>query len=396
MNDVTIRRRSMTGETEAGTWSNVNRSASGNSSQKTSRQRSPPRIPVSQSCTRATFMAQAPARRSAGRARHPLSPVVQELRERALEGNLGLPSRRLLDLGGIAFQDHDIGRTESSRIGLDGDTFHRALRQEKVYDLLDRPRTPRTEVVDLAGFASLEQKPVASHDVAHVGEIAPRLEIPDPHDRLTQPGLDLGDLLGDVGFDEHFSSTRPGVVERATADDGQPVAFEILIPHQVLSDLADGVGREGPQLVGLADREFLLVHHAVLFAAPDREETRFEPKRADRFQQVDLSVDVRRERLRRSLPRGAHEALRREVDHVRRLDGIDELSDRGEIPQIGFDERDTRSKVLDRLRLASPAARSEDESALTERVFGHVAADETRDARDEKPHRRYYTGGSGD
>src|SRR5262249_44266940 len=128
----------------------------------------------------------------------------------------------------------------------------------------------------------------------------------------------------------------------------------------------------------------------------DREETRFEPKRADRFQQVDLSVDVRRERLRRSLPRGAHEALRREVDHVRWLDGIDELSDRGEIPQIGFDERDTRSKVLDRLRLASPAARSEHECALTERVFGHVAADETRDAGDEKPHRRYYTGRSGD
>src|SRR5215813_2668047 len=147
MNDVMIRRRSMMGETEAGTWSNANRSASGNSSQKTSRQRSPPRIPVSQSCTRATFMAQAPATRSAGRARHPLPPVVQELRERALEGNLGLPSRCLLDLGGISFKDHDIGWTESSRIGLDGDTFHRALRQEKVYDLLDRPRTPRTEVV---------------------------------------------------------------------------------------------------------------------------------------------------------------------------------------------------------------------------------------------------------
>src|SRR5215471_6361663 len=331
MNDVTIRRRSITVETEAGTWSNVNRSASGNSSQKTSRQRSPPRIPVSQSCTKATFMAQAAARRSAGRARHPLSPVVQELRERALEGNLGLPSRRLLDLGGISFQDHDIGRTESSRIGLDGDTFHRALRQEEIHDLLDGPRTPGTEVVDLAGYAPLEQKPVAAYDVTHVGKIAPRLKVSDPHDGLREPGLDLCNLLGDVGLDEHLSPTRSGVVESATANDGQPVALKILVTHQVLCDLADGVGREWPQLVGLADRELILVHHAVLFAAPDRQEARFEPKRADRFQQIDLSVDVHRERLRRSLPGGAHEALCRKVNNVGRLDGIDELSDRGEI-----------------------------------------------------------------
>src|SRR5262245_13860740 len=197
MNDVMIRRRSMTGETEPGTWSSVNRSASGNSSQKTSRQRSPPRIPVSQSCTRATFMAQAPVTRSASRARHPLPPVVQKLRERTLEGNLGFPSRRLLDPGGIPFQDHDIRRTESSWISLDRDTFHRALRQEEIHDLLDGPRTPGTEVVDLAGFASLEQKPVAAHDVAHVGEIPARLEIADPHDGFAEPGLDLRDLLGD-------------------------------------------------------------------------------------------------------------------------------------------------------------------------------------------------------
>src|SRR5258706_15872544 len=44
----------MIGETLPGTCSSVNRSASGNSSQKTPRHRSPPRMPVSQSCTRAT------------------------------------------------------------------------------------------------------------------------------------------------------------------------------------------------------------------------------------------------------------------------------------------------------------------------------------------------------
>src|SRR6185369_841017 len=48
-----MRRRSMVALTLPGTWSSVKSGASGNSSQATSRQRSPPRIPVSQSWTRA-------------------------------------------------------------------------------------------------------------------------------------------------------------------------------------------------------------------------------------------------------------------------------------------------------------------------------------------------------
>src|SRR6266508_4510180 len=122
MNEVITRRRSMTGATEPGTWSRVKRSASGNSSQNTSRQRSPPRIPVSQSCTKATFMARrlggglrppsdaspqesgvrrqsrrsnlleaAPAPPSGGRAANALPPVVEELGERAFQGNLDPP-----------------------------------------------------------------------------------------------------------------------------------------------------------------------------------------------------------------------------------------------------------------------------------------------------------------
>ena len=62
MKDVRMDRRSMVGDTEPSVWSSVKTGASGNISQKASRHRSPPRIPVSQSWTSATFMA-APARR---------------------------------------------------------------------------------------------------------------------------------------------------------------------------------------------------------------------------------------------------------------------------------------------------------------------------------------------
>src|SRR6266478_6566456 len=119
MNDVVMRRRSIVSDTEPGTCRSVKRSAAGKSSQKTSRQRSPPRMPVSQSCTSATFMVLGRGRRrpgnptearagSAQRAPDALAPVVQELRERALEWDLGPPPRRLLDLGGIAFEHHDV------------------------------------------------------------------------------------------------------------------------------------------------------------------------------------------------------------------------------------------------------------------------------------------------
>src|SRR5712692_7666838 len=110
MKEVVIRRRSIVSDTEPGTWRSVKRSAAGKSSQKTSRQRSPPRMPVSQSCTRATLMAGRPrARPSGGRAPDAVPPVVQELHERAPEGNLGLPPGRLFDLGGIPFEHHHVG-----------------------------------------------------------------------------------------------------------------------------------------------------------------------------------------------------------------------------------------------------------------------------------------------
>ncbi len=79
-----MRCRSITGLTLPGTCSRVKSGASGNSSQATSRQRSPPRIPVSQSWTRATRGA---AGEAAGRprslsAREPTGAVANTRRAR--------------------------------------------------------------------------------------------------------------------------------------------------------------------------------------------------------------------------------------------------------------------------------------------------------------------------
>src|SRR3954463_14194817 len=58
MNDVCGRRRSIVGDTDPGTWTSVKSSASGNRSHRTSSAFSPPRIPVSQSWTKASLKAQ--------------------------------------------------------------------------------------------------------------------------------------------------------------------------------------------------------------------------------------------------------------------------------------------------------------------------------------------------
>ena len=80
-----MRRRSITGLTLPGTCRSVKSGASGNSSQKTSRQRSPPRMPVSQSWTRATRgRPPAPCRRRARSAR-----ACRNARSPRLDGRRG-------------------------------------------------------------------------------------------------------------------------------------------------------------------------------------------------------------------------------------------------------------------------------------------------------------------
>src|SRR5689334_7469153 len=137
MKDVRMSRRSMVGDTDPGIWSRLNSGASGNSSQKTAKRRSPPRIPVSQSWTSATFMAPSARRASAGRRTRPPAPVVEQVLQRLLEGNLHLPAGGVPDLRRVALQDHDVRGPEPRRIGLDSDALDLGFLEQEVEHLLD-------------------------------------------------------------------------------------------------------------------------------------------------------------------------------------------------------------------------------------------------------------------
>ena len=256
----------------------------------------------------------------------------------------------------------------------------------KLEHLLDRPGAARAEIVDLAGLAALEKQPVAPDHVANVGEVTPRLEIPHPHHGLAPPRLDLRHLLGEVGRHEDVAAAGALVAEGARAHDGQAIAHEVLVAHDVLRDLAHRVGRERPERVRLPDGQLLLVDHPVFLAAPHTQKARRDGERPDGLEQVHLRQDIVGERLRGRLPRRAHDALRGQMHDVVRARPRDERPHRRVIPQVGLDEGDAPAQMLDVLGRALPSTRAEDLGALGERVLRHVAADEARDAGDQHPH----------
>src|SRR4030095_14285258 len=147
--------------------------------------------PVSQSWTRATLTGEWPRGGSARRGGDPLPPVVEELGERALEGDLDLPAGGPLDLARIPLQLHHVGGREPRRIGAHRDALHAGTLEEEVQHLLDGPGAARAEAVELAGLAALQQRPVAAHDVADIRVVALGLEVAHEHHRLAHARLDL-------------------------------------------------------------------------------------------------------------------------------------------------------------------------------------------------------------
>src|SRR5215831_10898876 len=215
-------RFSMTGDTLPGTCSRVKRDASGNSSHRTSRHRSPPRIPVSQSWTRAirghASAVTRPRALGAG-APYALPPVVEQIAQRLLEGNVRSPPRGPLDLARIADEQGHVGGAHAVGPGLDGHGGGARGLDEKVQDFADGPRLARAQIVNLSRFAALQEGPVAPHDVAHVGEVSPRLEVAHLDDRLPASRLDLRHLAGEVRRREDLAAARAAVIEGARAYD---------------------------------------------------------------------------------------------------------------------------------------------------------------------------------
>ena len=73
---------------------------------------------------------------------------------------------------------------------------HPGVAQQGVENVADAMRAPGADVVDATWDAPLHEQLVGMDGVADIGQVAPRVEVPDDDDRLGTPSFDLGDLMG--------------------------------------------------------------------------------------------------------------------------------------------------------------------------------------------------------
>src|SRR5437899_1746478 len=86
----------------------------------------------------------------------------------------------------------------------------------------------------------LDEHDIRADRVAHVREIAPRIEIADPKLRIAASRLDFGDLAREAGGDERWILTRTEMIERPRDDDVDAVGHRAA-REQLLRQLADPV-----------------------------------------------------------------------------------------------------------------------------------------------------------
>src|SRR5262245_30247516 len=114
-----------------------------------------------------------------------LAPVLEEILERHLERNRGLPARGALEFRAVAQEERDVRRPHARGVLPDLD-LHVGQAEEDVQHLLRGVAATRADVVDLSRLPALEGQPVRAHHVADVGEVADRLEIAHVDDGLAE------------------------------------------------------------------------------------------------------------------------------------------------------------------------------------------------------------------
>ena len=95
---------------------------------------------------------------------------------------------------------------------------------------------------------------IRAHGVAHVGQIALRVEVADAQVRLGAPGLDDRQLPRDAGRDERRRLPRTDVIERPRDDDVETIESGGAEGKRFLRQLADGVGAGRLELESSLDR----------------------------------------------------------------------------------------------------------------------------------------------
>src|SRR6266540_3620685 len=193
-------------------------------------------------------------------------------------------------------------RSNERLIDLDARPNGRQL-DEPVQDALDAAWPLAAQVVDLAGLATGQDQAVAPRDVANVGEVPLALKQSDPEDRFAAPQLDVGYLASERRRHERVRLARPSVREGSHPHDLEAARGEVLVPKQVLGDLADGVRADRAKLLRLSYGQLVGLSQPVFLARPDDQDAWVEARPGDCLEQVHLAGDVVDEELERTTKR---------------------------------------------------------------------------------------------
>ena len=132
----------------------------------------------------------------------------------------------------------------------------------------DRCRLAAADIVDAAARAPFQQERVGPHDIAHIGEIALRVEIAD-RNNLALAALHLDDLPGEGADDETVRLPRPDMIEWPGNHHIEIVRVRVLEGEHLLRRLADRVRVDGMERAILAEGLRLGRRRAVDFVGTD-------------------------------------------------------------------------------------------------------------------------------
>src|SRR5687768_5605832 len=203
------------------------------------------------------------------------------------------PAGRLVDLARVPRGSAVLRWPQARRVlgDLDSDAgeLDQAFEQRSHRSLL-----ARTDVVDLAADTALQQREIAAHDVANVGEVARDVDVADRDDRRTKACADLRDLADERGDRELLPLSRTDMVERSRNDDALVARQRPLATERLRRDLADRVGIARRWRLVLVDRQSMLGHVPIDIAGAHEQQRPRKAGIVERAQQVERSEEDRK------------------------------------------------------------------------------------------------------
>jgi hypothetical protein len=316
--------------------------------------------------------------------RHPLQVGLHHECHQLAERGLWRPPQLRLRLAGVADQQVDLGRAQEGRVDHDEVLPGEARRLEGgLHELAHAVRLAGREHV-VAGFVALQHGVHAGHVLPGVAPVALGVQVAKPQLALLAV-LDARHRQADLAGHELRPAQRALVVEQDARAGVQPERLAVVHGDPVPVHLRHPVGAarvEGRALV-LRDLADLAEH----LARRRLVEADARVHRADGLQNprdADAGDVAGHDRL---LERERHEALRRQVVHLIRLDPLQHPHDVARIRQIEVDElqRLRHTELVEPLAVAVAGAPlgAHHPVTLVQQQLCEVAAVLAGDARDQ-------------